>query len=219
MSKSRLHNAVLWVAYSVIVALAISAFYIFKPFVYVDNAPSRIICNNGAEYEAGWNFIYSLDGKLDDFNDAKARKLCMHGAIKDYGNTLSVPLEKNYRFEPQYITESSWADAIIMFLGVIFFGIVIAESVSIIFLKKNSEVFDQKKLLVFGVAILIIGFLGFIIFLKVPVEKLHCQRQVARKINNFKRIIFKYGIFPIPEEQKHLDKAAFEIYNKCLTKN
>ena len=221
MLKKYIFHSFFSVAYFVVFLDSISAFYIFKPFIYIDNAASKIICNNGAEYETGWNFIYSLDGTFDEFNDIKARKICQHGAIKDYGNTLATPDNKNYRFEPTFIQESGWSDAILMFFAALFFGALLIEVCKIIILKsKNITVsFEKNKILVPFIGSILLAPLIFFLFLKNPASHIHCKRQVARKINNFKRIIFKYGIFPIPEEQKHLDYTAPMVYKECLREN
>ncbi len=191
--------------------------------MYLDNAKSHIICNkNGAPFEIGWNFVYSFERKLDDWNDIKARKLCEYNLIKDYGNTLKTPAEINYRFEPKYIIESSWADAIFMFFATFIFAVIAIEAIRILyftfFLKKQAptHTLDKKKVAIFILMALVLVPLLFFTLIKKPSAVVFCQRQIARKVNNFKRIIFRYGIFPIPEEDQHINSVIKPLYEKCL---
>ena len=197
--------------YIALISISIGILYIFKPYKYIDNATSSIICSKDSRsYEAGWNFIYSFDDRLDVFNDAKAGKLCEYGAIKDYGNTLKTPLEKNYRFEPKYIQESSWGDAILMFFAAFILGGLIIQILFSRFTFKTTT------------TLLFIALAGspivFFLLIKNPAAEIFCARQTARKVNNFKRIIFKYGIFPIPEEDTHIKSLLSKVYQSCLTK-
>lgn len=198
------------VSYIALLSIAIGVLYIFKPYEYVDNATSMIICNKDTRsFETGWNFIYSFDGKLDSFNDTKARKLCEYNSIKDYGNSLKTPLIVNYKLEPKYIQESSWADALLMFFATFIFGVIV---IQFLFSKLNFKIIPTF-LLVF----LITSPIVFFALIKKPAGEIYCKRQIARKVNNFKRIIFKYGIFPIPEEDSHIKKLLPNLYQSCLT--
>lgn len=197
-------------SYIVLISISLGILYIFKPYKYTDSATSLIICSKDSRsYEAGWNFIYSFDGKLDVFNDTKARKLCGYGIIKDYGNTVTAPPDVNYRFAPKYIQESSWPDAIFMFFATLIFGIMVIQFLFHKFTLKN-------KAYLLAIASISSIFLFFVL-VKKPSAEIFCKRQVARKVNNFKRIIFKYGIFPIPEEDKHIKSLIPGLYQTCLT--
>ncbi|MBI2641193.1 hypothetical protein HYW87_01190 [Candidatus Roizmanbacteria bacterium] len=86
---------------------------LFRPFMYIDNDHSYILCNKDKiRYELGPNVIFAIDKKLDPFNDAKARKLCEHQIIRDYINSYPVPEKINYTFLPQKLQESSWLGAL-----------------------------------------------------------------------------------------------------------
>lgn len=192
--------------YSFLISLSFFVLYISKPFIYIDSSKSQIVCNkSGQSFESGWNFIYTFADKLDSFNDTKARKLCEFNIIKDYSNTYKTPVEVNYRFEPKFIQESSWADAFFMFFTSLIIGGIIIK----VFRLLTSSV--KLVLLSFVIAPLIF----FFIFRK-PAATIFCKRQIARKVNNFKRIIFKYGIFPIPEEDRHIKEFLPNLYQKCL---
>lgn len=194
-------------AYILLLCLAFMTFYIFKPYSYVDNATSLIICDkNGQSFESGWNFIYTFENKLDSFNDIKARKLCEYNLIKDYNNSLKTPSVINYRFEPKYIWQSSFADAIFMFAAVFLLGRILIES---IFKKAKINWF----LIIGGIFIALILFLGLA---WKPSRIIFCKRQVARKVNNFKRVIFKYNIYEVPEEDRHISSVIKPLYEKCL---
>ena len=120
--KSRL------VFYILLFTLSLAVGHIFKPYPYIDNEKSQIVClKNNQSFEAGWNFIYTFEDTLDNFNDKKARKLCEYNIIKDYADTVQVPKEVNYRFEPKYIQESSWVDAIFMASATLILGIIFIE--------------------------------------------------------------------------------------------
>lgn len=204
--------------YAFIISISLGVFYIFRPYSYIDSATSQIVCKkNYASFETGWNFIYTFDQTLDPFNDAKARKICEHNAIKDYGNTLKTPSEINYRFEPKYIQESSWLDAIFMASAILIIGIIFIEFVKAKFdtstnLMRRHEFRKYLSLTTF----IAIGL--FFLFMYKPSVSIFCKRQVARKINNFKRVIFKYGVIPIPEEDKHISSLITPLYKKCLIK-
>lgn len=210
-------------SYVFLFAIAIGVLFIFKPYKYLDNSTSHIICDkNGRVFEAGWNFIYSFDGKLDSFNDTKARKICEYNSIKDYANVLQTPPQINYRFEPKFIQDSDWADAIFMFFAAFIFGAFIIEIVKIalifLILKKKTLINSPslKNLLLFFILSAIIVPLLFLAIVKKPAAVIYCKRQVARKVNNFKNIIFKYGIFPIPQEDKNIQSLLPSIYKNCL---
>jgi hypothetical protein len=198
------------ISYIIALLTSIGILYIFKPYKYIDNATSLIICSKDSRsYEAGWNFIYSFDVRLDVFNVAKAGKLCEYGIIKDYGNTVKTPSETNYRFKPKYIQESSWGDAILMFFAAFILGGLI---IQLLFPKLTF-----KTTLTLLIIALTTSPIVFFLLIKNPAVEIFCARQVARKVNNFKRVIFKYGIFPIPEEDTHIKSVIPGLYQTCLS--
>lgn len=196
------------IIFSFLIWLALFVGNIVKPFTYVDNATSQIVCDkNGQSFEAGWNFIYTFTDRLDTFNDEKARKLCEFNIIKDYSHFYKNPLKTNYRFEPKLIQESSWPDAILIFFAVIVLGTTVIGRFS-------KRVFILKYVILSAA----IGLMLFFLVFKKPSAVIFCQRQIARKVNNFKRVIFKYNIFPIPEEDQHIESILPNIYQNCLKK-
>jgi hypothetical protein len=201
------------ISYVILFSIAYSAFYIFKPYKYVDNATSRVICDkDNYQVDAGWNLVYTFDQQLDRFNDIKARKICEYNVIKDYTDVYKPPSKINYRFIPQYIQESSWKDALIIFFAPLFLGAIIIEVAYAVLYK--SILTNQIPIILLSA---LFGFILFFFVLKKPVAtKIFCYRQVARKVNNFKRVIFKFGIFPIPEEEKYIKEVVPGIYQKCL---
>lgn len=211
------------VSYLILIALSLGIFYIFKPYSYVDNNKSLVICSGtNASYEIGPNFIYSFAKTLDTFNDVKARKICAYGAIKDYGNMLKTPTEINYRFEPKYIQESDWADTVFMFFATLVVGAIAIEILRVIISKALTQQrpvmreLKVKEVVFFFLLCFFLALPVFFFVLKKPAAIIFCKRQVARKVNSFKRIIFRYGVFPIPEEDSHIHAVVAPLYEKCL---
>lgn len=201
-------------SYIILISIALGVFYVFRPYSYVDNSKSTVVClKDGKSYEIGWNFIYTFEDKLDSFNDIKARKICEYQAIKDYGNTLNTPASVNYQFVPILIQESSWADAIFMFFATFIMGGILIELIT----KLSSSILTRKiSSGIFLLSTVIFVPLLFFLIIKKPADIIFCKRQVARKVNGFKRIIFKYGLFEIPEEDVHIKSVIPGIYKKCM---
>lgn len=219
MNRKNIRLLITSIAYLLILSVAFGVFYIFKPYRFIDNDKSAIICsNNNSHFEIGWNFIYSFDGKFDAFNDIKARKLCEYGLIKDYGNTLKTPGEINYNFKPEFLTESNWGDALLMFAATVIFGIFLVEGTQLFLQKKSVTTYSKKNVISFLAASLILVPIIFFSVVRKPAAVIYCKRQVAHKINNFKRVIFKYGVFPIPEEDAHIKTLLAPLYDQCLTR-
>lgn len=127
--------------YLILIAVSGGIFYIFRPFTYIDNNKSYLICEKGNSYIIGPNLVYSFSGKLDNFNDKKARKVCEYGVIRDYGDTFKTPLKINYTFYPITSQESSWLQSCFAFLLSMIFGTILIETLTIPFsflaFKKN----------------------------------------------------------------------------------
>lgn len=212
-SKMKLYLLIYAVFCCLVFCLSLGIFYIFKPYTYIDNAKFTLICKNGNRYAGGWNFIYTFEDKLDSFNDIKARKICQYNAIKDYGNGLKTPDDVNYRFAPIFTQESSWPDAIFMFFAALIIGTIFIEALTPIFFSKLSK---KQSPMIFIISFIVLVPLLFFLIIKKPADIIFCSRQVARKVNSFKRIIFKYGLYEIPEEDSHINSLIDPLYQKCL---
>ncbi len=121
--KKKLFTLLYITVYATLVALSFGAFIVFRPFMYVENNQSSIICTKDKHtYETAPNLIFAIDDVLDEFNDAKARKLCEFQIIHDYDNTFKTPIHKNYMFIPKKEQESSlfnglFASGVVFILG------------------------------------------------------------------------------------------------------
>lgn len=133
-------------AYLILISLSLGAFYIFKPYSFIDNEHSKIICKNGAHYDIGPNYIFTLGNKLDAFNDRAARELCAYSVIRDYGNYYKTPPDVNYQFLPVYIKESSWGDAILVTLAAFLSGAAVIDGITYVF-KKSARYRIGPKIL------------------------------------------------------------------------
>lgn len=188
-----------------VVSLALGSLIIFRPYSFVDNDKAKVICvESGASFDIGPNFIYTLEDKLDSFNDQKARKLCQYNIIRDYGNTYQTPDKVNYQFKPVYTKDSSWGDAILIALTILSLGILLVK-LSKYTLNLRNTIF-----------ILILGIVLFFLFIKKPANIIFCQRQIAQKVVNFKNSAFKGGVIPIPEDDQHIKSIIKPLYEKCL---
>ncbi|MBI4009310.1 hypothetical protein HY357_03685 [Candidatus Roizmanbacteria bacterium] len=102
-------------AYILLTSLSLAVFRLYKPYLYIENNTSYVICNDGSRFETGPNSIFSFDKKLDLFNEKKAKKLCQYKIIRDYGDMYKTSNEINYQFHPVEVEESSWITAILAF--------------------------------------------------------------------------------------------------------
>lgn len=113
VGNSKIFFVVYFFLYVISSSLAIGAFMFLRPFTFIENAHTYVKClNDQVSYEAGPNFIFVLDDKLDPFNDVKARKLCQYNIIKDYNGQYKTPEEINYLNLPEKQLSSSWPNAI-----------------------------------------------------------------------------------------------------------
>ena len=134
--------------YLVLIELSLGVFFIFKPFTYVDNVSSYIVCNKSKlNFEIGPNFIYTFNGILDEFNDQKAKKLCEYGLIKDYADTLKTPAIQNYAFYPLYTVDSSWIDALVISFITFLAGVIMIETSAYFFI--GPTVFGKRLINLF----------------------------------------------------------------------
>lgn len=203
-----------FIVYLIVLTISLGVFVVFKPFTYIDNDKSRVVCNkNNASFEIGPNYIYTFGNKLDQFNDEKARKLCEYSIIRDYGNTYKTPAEINYSFIPSYVKNSSWGDALLVSFAGFLIGSFIIETLNLFLNKKH----------VINITYIVVSFLPalifFFFFLKNIAVKINCKRQIAQKVVNFRNSAFKSGVIPIPEEDKHINLIIKPLYEKCLRSN
>lgn len=198
-------------AFSIMIALSLTLLMAFRPYSFVDNDKSKLICDkNGASFDMGPNYIYTLDNKLDSFNDEKARKLCEFNIIRDYGNFYKNPTAVNYQLKPTYAKDSSWGDAILMASVILLFGVLIVETI-----KKDFRLPQTSIIFVSVFA----GALLFFLFFHRAATKIFCQRQIARKVVNFRNSAFKSGVIAIPGEDSHINSSIKILYEKCLQAN
>src|SRR3989338_10998377 len=126
--------------YLILIFFSLGVFYIFRPFKLIDNSKSYLLCKNNYRYFIGPNLVYSFDGRIDAYNDKKARKVCEYGIIRDYGDNFKTP-SLNYNFNPVYSQESSWSNAAFAFFLAFSLGAVLIEAnfktVSLLFLAKK----------------------------------------------------------------------------------
>lgn len=123
--------------YLLALSMSLGVLRFFMPYFYVENNTSRIICANGSGFDSGPNLIFALSGRLDSFNDAKARKLCEYNIIRDYINSYKSPDKINYQFKPDFVQESSLINA---FLAASLFFVctaVMIEMIKKIFLRSS----------------------------------------------------------------------------------
>ncbi|OGK25482.1 hypothetical protein A3A46_02895 [Candidatus Roizmanbacteria bacterium RIFCSPLOWO2_01_FULL_37_13] len=203
------------VFYILLAALSLGMLNVFKPYTYLDNNSSQIICDkSGAPFDIGPNFIYTLEDKLDSFNDQKAQKLCEYGIIRDYGSSYKTPDKPNYQLKPKMVKESSWGDAILMAAAIFIFGAILIEMLL------SRKGFNLKKhyMVVYFILLTIASFALYVFVTKPIAVKVFCQRQIAQKVVNFRNSAYKNGVYPIPEEDKHIGSLLGPLYEKCLMK-
>ncbi len=199
--------------YLVLTTLSVGVFFIFRPFILLDNSKSYLLCKNNYRYFIGPNLVYSFDGKIDAYNDKKARKVCEYGIIRDYGDTFKTP-SLNYDFNPIYSQESSWSNAAFAFFLAFCLGAILIEvtfkAVSLLFLTK-------KQMLQFILIIFFLNITGGIFFnflMKKPAAEVFCQKKVNTMILNFKLSI---NFTSQSEEEKYVNGFTKQLYQQCLS--
>ncbi len=120
-------------------SLSFSTVRFFKPYAYVENNTSYLMCDDGSRFETGPNSIFSLESRLDPVNDKKARKLCQYKIIRDYGDTYKASSQINYRFYPDIKNESSWINAVLAGVTVFILGSVLIEALSVTLFHKDAK--------------------------------------------------------------------------------
>lgn len=136
-------------SYSLLLSVIIAVFFILRPFSYIDNDRSNLICLiDKTINETGSNMIFMLDEHLNKPNDIKARKLCKYKIIRDYNNTYQTPTTINYTLIPKVAYESSWLNDIFICIVLFIFSSVIIESGWRFMCKRNSAVWNRIRDLV-----------------------------------------------------------------------
>lgn len=200
-------------SYFLLIAFSVSIFYVFQPFQFVDNSKSSLACKNNNRYFIGPNLVYSFDGKIDAYNDKKARKVCEYGLIRDYKDEYKAPSSVNYIFNPVYSQESSWSNAAFAFflafsLGIVFIEVVF-KSVSLLPLLKKHMI--HFTLLIFLSVLL--GGLLFNFLLKKPTTQIYCKKKVNAMTLNFKLSI---NFTAQSEEDQYVNNLMKKLYQECL---
>lgn len=201
-SRSKITQVFTIFSYLLLTTLSLSALIIFKPFTMVDNDTSKIVCQKGGSFDAGPNYIYTFEQRLDSFNDEKARKLCEFGIIRDYHNVYKTPLSQNYDFKPIYRSVSSWGDALLVTGILMLGGCFLIELV-----KKNG-------LLMMSVSCILCITSIFLYIQKIPF-KLNCNLQIAYKVTNFRNSAYKGGVVAMLEEDAHINSVVKVLYKQC----
>jgi hypothetical protein len=132
-SSSPINGSFYILVYLILAAFSAGVFLVFLPFKYVDPIESLIHCYSGRAYAPNAALIFSVDGKLDQFNDEKARKLCTYGVVRDYQDFYQAPDKINYWFTPIYSQESSIAEALLASFVIFSLGAAIIETISVVF--------------------------------------------------------------------------------------
>lgn len=201
---------IIFLIYILIISLSIGAFWLFRPFQYIDNYESRVICNNGVIYQTGPSVIFSTDGTIDTWNEKKTEKLCAYGMVLDYYDMYKAPGNVNYRFSPAYQTDSSWQQALFAFLVLSGLGILTIESVQKLFR------LHYKVNWPFGVAILLGGCVLFFFLFKKPFNYLYCQRKVTLVTWDFRRSANRSGKTMPKEEEDYVKSIRQKVFNDCM---
>jgi hypothetical protein len=132
-SSSPINGSFYILVYLILAAFSAGVFLVFLPFKYVDPIESLIYCSAGQAHASNSTFVFSVDGRLDSFNDNKARKLCAYGAIMDYQDFYQEPDKINYRFVPKFSQESSAIEAFLASFVTFSLGVVVIEITSKVF--------------------------------------------------------------------------------------
>lgn len=119
--------AIYLISYLILASCSLAVFMIFRPFKSIDNVNSNLACHNQSQYKSGPNLVFSFNGKLDDYNDKKARKVCQYGIIRDYKDEYKASDKVNYDYHPVYIRESNLNDAVLALFLTLLTGSVIIE--------------------------------------------------------------------------------------------
>jgi len=189
--------------YSIVVSFSFVIFFFFRPFVYLDNEKSLIICKkNNLAYYIGPNYIYGLGKELNDYNSKKAEKLCQYNVIRDYKNTYKDIKMGNYSQNFFYIKNSSWLNAIVMALGFFLIGVFLI----------NSGIKTTQFLFIGIVA----GSIFFLLFLYEPTKTNFCKKKVVIEVVNFRNSVYKSGVVSMSDEEAYIKTQVPKLIKQCL---
>ncbi len=201
---------IIFLIYVFIISMSMGAFWSFRPFQYIDNYESRVICNNNQIYQTGPSVIFSSDGTIDAWNEKKTEKLCAFGMVLDYYDMYKAPGTVNYRFSPAYQTDSSWQQAIFAFFVVGGFGILVAEAL-LELLKIN-----YKVNWVFIGAVILGGILLFFFLFQKPFNYLYCQKKAILVTWDFRRSANRSGKTMPKEEEGYIKTIKQKVFSDCM---
>lgn len=75
----------------------------------------------------------------------------------------------------------------------------------------------KKQYLVLYVTLsLLFVILFFFFFVRNLAARIYCERQIARKVINFKNAAFKYGVVPVAEVDNDINSQLKSLFEKCL---
>lgn len=121
---------ILYIAlYIFLASFSLAVFRYFKPFTYIENNTSYVICDSGQKFQIGPNSIFAFNRTLDSYNDIKVRKLCQYQIIRDDINMYKTPDKINYRFSSIEVQQSSWINAVLALCLAFSVGSIIIELV------------------------------------------------------------------------------------------
>lgn len=189
--------------------LAISILYLFRPYQFIDHNKTKIVCDNNMSYEIGPNLIFNSSGKFDEQEDKNVRKLCEYAIINDLADSYKSPEKINYHLMISYGKEGSWVDAFLISIAFFLVGSTIIENLLDSFIKMK---IGKTSIIILA---LLGGFLMFMIFLKNPFTKVYCERQMASRINNFKKAAYGFGFERIAQEEAHIKKILSSQFKTC----
>jgi len=210
---SKLKIVFLVLEYVIVCILAVSFFYISRPYTIIDHNKSNIICTNSNKtYELGPNFFYLFGNTFDPLIDSNIRKLCEYEIINDYQNTFKTPDNVNYKISPVYIQEMQWGDTFLVAIVFIMLGIGMAELIQ----KQIMDPVSKKKRYFF--AAFVVSLVIVFLFLKPHIDNLYCERQVASSIANFKKSAYGFGLSRFEKDEAEIKKALNIARVQCLEK-
>ncbi|OGK19851.1 hypothetical protein A3C23_04060 [Candidatus Roizmanbacteria bacterium RIFCSPHIGHO2_02_FULL_37_13b] len=194
--------------YLLLISVSAGVFFVFKPFKYINHIESSIYCFDGKRYGANTIFMFSLDGKLDLFNDKKARKQCAYSIIFDYYDMYKTPNNINYRYVPVFSQESSLMEAFLAAFTFFLSGAMIIEKIY----KLKNKIFAPFLILFSIIASCFI----FVFFVKPVVVKLHCQKKIEFLDNDIRRAMIANAFKSNFDDDDYVAKSLKRIYDKCI---
>lgn len=196
-------------AYIILVSFALAIFWILRPVTYFDNFKSQIVCSSGTLFSIGPNSIFSLNGKFDQFNDKKARKICQYGIIYDYKEDFKTPEKLNYTIKSVIREDSDFVQA-----GLVSGLFFLAGAYLIKFVTKNDKFMSGYT----RIAVFIFSFSIFLIILRKPASLIYCKRAKAIILSELEKSARKGGRELNQIEVEHLKIPIDAEYKNCLKK-